>query len=76
LLVEEAYAAEKMVFDLAKIAVEVEAEVGESTHGIGHETFAAGLVDGREHRVDDFDVKAFVCGGDGGSEAGGACSND
>jgi hypothetical protein len=74
--VEEADASEEMVFDIAKIAVEVEAEAGKGAHGVGHESFAAGLVDGRPHGVDDFDVKAFVCGGDGGSEAGGTCADD
>ena len=76
MFVEEADTAEEMVSDLAKIAIEVETQVGEGTHGVGHETFAASLVDGRAHGVDDFDVKAFVCGGDGGSEAGRAGAND
>jgi hypothetical protein len=76
LFVEEADAAEEMAFGFAKIAIEVEPKVGERAHGVGHEAFAAGLVDGGLHGVDDFDVEAFVCGGDGGSEACGTCAYD
>ena len=76
MFVEEADAAEEMVFDLAKIAVEIEAEAREGTHGVGQKAFAAGLVDRWAHGVDDFDAEALVCGGDGGSETGGACAYD
>jgi hypothetical protein len=75
-LVEEADAAEGMILRPAQIAIEIEAEGGEGFESVGHEAFAAGLVDGRAHGVNDFDVEAFACRGDSGSEAGGACAND
>src|ERR1700733_7907473 len=76
LFVVEADAAEEVAFDFAEVDVEIEAEVGERAYGVRHGAFAAGLVDGGLHGVDDFDVQALVCRGDGGSEAGGTCSCD
>ncbi len=51
-------------------------EVGEGGDGVGHEAFAAGLVDGRGHAVGDLDGKAVLGGGDGSSEAAGASAGD
>jgi hypothetical protein len=75
-LVEKTDAADGMILRPTKIAIEIEAEGGEGFKRVWHEAFAAGLVDGRAHGVNDFDLEALVCGGDSGSEASGACAND
>jgi hypothetical protein len=45
--------------------VEVDAELGQSGEGVGHEAFAAGLVDRGLPAVCYFDVEALTGGGDG-----------
>jgi hypothetical protein len=79
LLVEEAKAAEEVALGFAEIdveIVEIKAEESERAYGVGHQAFAAGLVDGWLHGVDDFDVKALVGGCDGAGETGGARAYD
>ena len=60
----------------AAAGVDTDAEVGEGTAGGGHESFAAGFVDGRASGVGDQDVGSALAKGDGGGEAGGAGSGD
>jgi hypothetical protein len=53
-----------------------EAEGCEGFERVGHETFAAGLVDGGLHGVDDFDVETLSSDGDGRGESGWASADD
>jgi hypothetical protein len=56
--------------------VEVDAEFGEGVTRVGHNSFAAGFVDGRAEGVGEEDVCSSLAEGDGCGEAGGACSDD
>ena len=47
--------------------VKVDAELGESGEGVGHEAFAAGLVDRGLTAVCYFDMEALMGSGDGSS---------
>jgi hypothetical protein len=50
-----------MVRGFAEELIEIgEAEGGEGFDGVGHETFAAGFIDGGLHGVDDFDVETLA----------------
>jgi len=56
--------------------VDLDAELGESGAGVGHESFAAGFVDGRAAGVGEEDVGSALAEGDGGGEARGSGSGD
>ena len=72
---DEADAAQERALCVSEGLLEVEAERGEGGEGVRREAFAAGLVDGGLHAVDDFDLKALRCGGDGARQTGGACAD-
>jgi hypothetical protein len=57
-------------------AGEFDAKAGEFAAGVGHEAFAAGLVDGRDKGFDDEDIESLLANGDGGGEAGWASADD
>jgi hypothetical protein len=69
----KANAAQRVTLGVEKLLY-VEAQGCEGFEGVGQEAFAAGLVDGRLHGIDDFNVKTLARGGDSGGETGGACS--
>jgi hypothetical protein len=71
--VVKANAAQRVAFGVEKL-FDIEAQGGEGFKRIGHKAFAAGLVDGRLHAIDDFDLKTLAGGGDSSGETGGACS--
>ena len=58
---DEADAAQEMIVGIAQDLIEVgEADGCEGFERVGHETFAAGFIDGGLHGVDDFDVKTLA----------------
>jgi hypothetical protein len=71
---DEADAAEESGFGLAEVVVEVEAEGGQGGERVGHEAFAARLVDTGLHGVDEFDLKALTGGSDGAGQTGWTCA--
>jgi hypothetical protein len=60
----------------AAAGIDLDAELGEGMAGIGHESFAAGFVDGRAAGVGEEDVGSALADGDGCGEARGAGSGD
>jgi hypothetical protein len=41
---------------VSAVGWDVDAELCESGHGVGHKAFAAGFIDGRRHTVGDLDA--------------------
>jgi hypothetical protein len=77
LIADETDAAQAMVFGFAQDLIEIgEADGCKGFERVGHETFAAGFIDGWLHGVDDFNVKTLACGGDGTSQSGWASADD
>jgi len=62
--------------EVAILLVEVDAELGEGLPRVGHQAFAAGLVDGVGTSLDDRAVDTALAQGDGGGKACGTSSDD
>jgi hypothetical protein len=60
---------------LARRPVPRDPETAQCGQAIGHQSFAAGFVDGRACTVGKGDSEAFAARGDGGCEAGGTASD-
>jgi hypothetical protein len=72
---QEANAAQERTFGLIEVMLEIEAEGSKRFERAGKKAFAAGLVDGRFHGVDDFDMKAMACRSYGTGESSWSCTN-
>ena len=56
--------------------VNLNAQRGQRRQAIGHDAFAASLVDGRLRAIDDGDLEACLPGSDCGRESGGASTGN
>ena len=55
---------------------QIETERTRGGQAIGHDAFAAGLIDGRHGTIGERDIQAAAARGESGSQAGGAAAND
>ena len=61
---------------VALSGTQIEAERARGGEAIGHDTFAAGLIDRRHTAIGEGDLQTAAARGESGGESGGAAAND